>query len=267
MPTPTATWLTTGQAARLCAVKPDTVLKWIKKGRLPALRTAGGHFRVDRRSLAGLMPGARAVPEPEQPAVEGGGQPLRCWEYLSPSGAVREECKQCIVYRARASWCFQLAGMQPEVGHARRFCGGASCQDCVYYRRVKGLSINVLVLSSDRELISGLAGDDDEGITLRFARNVYEASAVISDFRPAFVVVDEELAASQPELVECLACDPRIPGVRIILGVPRGTAAPGGAWEKVRAVTGIIEKPFGRRRIAAVISSFPVESAALANAG
>jgi excisionase family DNA binding protein len=35
-------WLTTGGVARLCAVKPDTVQKWIHRGRLFAQRTAGG---------------------------------------------------------------------------------------------------------------------------------------------------------------------------------------------------------------------------------
>ena len=48
--------LTTGKAARFCSVKPDTVLKWIKKGRLPAARTAGGHYRIEEQDL--LPPGS-----------------------------------------------------------------------------------------------------------------------------------------------------------------------------------------------------------------
>ena len=56
--------LTTGQAAKLCAVTPDTVLKWIKKGRLEATRTAGGHYRV-------------ALPDLE-PFMAGFGQKARC---------------------------------------------------------------------------------------------------------------------------------------------------------------------------------------------
>ena len=47
--------LTTGQAARLCSVTPDTVLKWIKKGRLRGVRTAGGHYRIERRLLDPLI--------------------------------------------------------------------------------------------------------------------------------------------------------------------------------------------------------------------
>src|SRR5215469_9819296 len=54
--------LTTGDVARRCSVKPDTVLKWIKKGRLPATLTIGGHYRVDENDLAPLM---ACAPAPE----------------------------------------------------------------------------------------------------------------------------------------------------------------------------------------------------------
>jgi len=266
MSQPRSQWLTTGQAARFCSVKPDTVLKWIKKGRLSAIRTAGGHYRVERSSLEGVVSRAGPVQLPAVAPTELGRQPLRCWEYLSEGGAVREECRKCIVYQARVSWCFQLAGMQTEIGHARSFCG-TSCQKCTYYRRVKGLSTHVLVVTSDQELIGQLAEGENEGITLRFARNAYEASAVISEFRPAFVVLDQDLTAAHPELVEYLACDPRIPGAKIILGVSRGQAGPERGWSRLRSITGVVEKPFGRRRIAAVINQFPVESVALGNAG
>ena len=47
--------LTTGKAARMCSVKPDTVLKWIKKGVLPATRTMGGHYRVEEQDLLTVL--------------------------------------------------------------------------------------------------------------------------------------------------------------------------------------------------------------------
>ena len=46
--------LSTGDVAKLFGVTPDAVLKWIKKGKLPATRTAGGHYRVTREACTAL---------------------------------------------------------------------------------------------------------------------------------------------------------------------------------------------------------------------
>lgn len=46
-----AEWFTTGQIARHCHVTPETVANWIKRGRLKAGTTPGGHYRVYREEL------------------------------------------------------------------------------------------------------------------------------------------------------------------------------------------------------------------------
>ncbi len=46
-----AEWFTTGQIAKHCHVTPETVANWIKKGRLKAGTTPGGHYRVYREEL------------------------------------------------------------------------------------------------------------------------------------------------------------------------------------------------------------------------
>lgn len=38
--------LTTGQAARYCHVSQTTILNWIKKGKIEAYSTPGGHYRI-----------------------------------------------------------------------------------------------------------------------------------------------------------------------------------------------------------------------------
>ena len=38
--------LTTGQAARYCHVSQATIINWIKKGKLRAYATPGGHYRI-----------------------------------------------------------------------------------------------------------------------------------------------------------------------------------------------------------------------------
>lgn len=58
-------YLTTGQAAAILHVSAKTVSAWAKQGRLPLLRTLGGHYRYPEgpvRELERAMhhPGTRA---------------------------------------------------------------------------------------------------------------------------------------------------------------------------------------------------------------
>lgn len=152
-----------------------------------------------------------------------------------------------------------VAGLEQDIGHARRFCQN-SCQDCVYYRRVKGLATNVLVITSDEGLIERLAEEDSDGIVLRFARSAYQASAIIQDFRPAFAAVDGEvLVGGDKHLLDAMSCDPRIPGLRIILIEPRSGTRRKNDTPKSGLIVGVIEKPFRIDEIADVINSFPVD--------
>lgn len=251
--------LSTGMAARLCCVKPDTVLKWIKKGRLEAERTAGGHYRIDLEHIEPLIPTHHDDEVFDPPPAECSPQPMRCWEYLTNKGALREECKNCIVYRVRANWCYELAGLGSKIGHSKLFCQN-SCDDCVYYRRVRGLASHVLVITKDEKLVEQLASDESEKVELRFALHAYEASTMISSFRPAFVVFDYELAtAGEDKLLDCLASEFRVPGMKIIIAVPAGMTVLVKDGLPKDAVVRVIEKPFYLSEIAAVIDSLPVE--------
>ena len=238
--------LTTGQAAKLCAVTPDTVLKWIKKGRLPAIRTAGGHYRVSRQDLepwAGPSAESGTPPRIPEDLPEVEGQEVPCWEYLSENGEVRADCRQCVVYRVRATRCFLMAGMEADVGHSRQFCQG-SCEDCVYFRRLRGLSTKVLFITGDDRLVRELECSGNGEVALRFARNGYEASTIIEEFRPAVVIIDVELLPDLGmELLDSLSADPRVSGTRVILVVPPGMAGRIHQRPRHRLVSSIIEKP------------------------
>ncbi|MBI4669181.1 MAG: helix-turn-helix domain-containing protein [Elusimicrobia bacterium] len=268
-------WLSTGQAAKLCGVKPDTIRKWIQKGRLKTQDTMGGHHRVLRDDLVKHIPlpaagGNVLTAQPENP-----GLPMRCWEYLSERGQVRDKCKDCVVYKIRAARCYAVADLDCDIGHARQFCGqfqaedgrplvqgqNQTCQECLYFRRIKGLATNVLVITPDKDFVSSLETEKDEATAFRFAGNSYEASAVISGFRPAFVVIDSDLnEAESRNLVKSLADDPRIAGVKIIQAVSIGTKEMRREEPGARQFDGVIEKPFNKRQFAALIENFPVEN-------
>ena len=262
--------LTTGQAAKLCAVTPDTVLKWIKRGRLAATRTAGGHYRVALPDVEPFMAGfgqqplekpamVALQPIPSQDGTKDESDEVPCWEFLSDNGDVREACRQCVVYRVRATRCFLMAGLDTDVGHAHEFCEG-SCEDCVYYRRIQGLSTQVLIISADEELVSRIEWTGEDSVSLRFARNGYEASAMIQDFRPEVAIIDMEGLPDQGfGLLDSIAADPRIPHVRVILAIPPDSMPRMLQRPRHRLVVSMLEKPQVCDRIEEVVKGSLVE--------
>ena|SRR5579872_6253547 len=245
--------LTTGKAARMCSVKPDTVLKWIKKGVLPATRTMGGHYRVEEQDLIQVLtPDEGVENNSEENALCS--RPMRCWEYMSNSPGA--ECRECVVYKTHASFCFRLVTVVKGAGHARNFCGGI-CQECPYYRRIHSLPANVLVVSQDEALIRELGKSKSEAVAFRFARRGYDASATISVFRPAFVIIDQAILEDLGvALLDALAADPRARGARIIVAVRGGSL---GLRIHNHSVYAMIEEPFQADEVVAIVTRTPVE--------
>ncbi len=214
--------LTTGEVARLCGVTPDAVLKWIKKGKLPATRTPGGHYRVARADCEERGLGRSGhEPDPEQavtPAAQSAGV-LRCWEYFSDHGEPRAVCRSCLVFRARAQNCHLLAALGERAGHRRHFCPTESCEDCSFFRNGHGLACSVLVVTRDEERTRRLPEQVDASrVALRFARSGYEASMAVGDLCPAVIVMDAELPEVRDgSLPETIRRDERIPGVTLVI--------------------------------------------------
>lgn len=170
---------------------------------------------------------------------------------------LREECKHCAVYRTHAAWCFELVRLVRGTGHAKRFCTG-SCQDCPYYRRAHCLPTNALVVTRDESLIQGIAKRANGCVAFRYARSGYDASAIISVFRPALVIVDHGvLDGGEATLIEALASDPRVPGVRVLLATRKGSAD---SPPTISGIAGTIDVPFGCEDVAQWMNRLPVEA-------
>jgi excisionase family DNA binding protein len=250
-----ATLLTTGKAAKLCSVKPDTVLKWIKKGRLPASRTAGGHYRVEERDLLLVLSQESTRDQDWEEHAALCCRPMRCWEYMNHSPG--SECSECVAYRVHAMWCFRLVSLLRSAGHLARFCT-SPCQECPYYRRVHGEPTNVLVITRDENLVHELAKRESDAVSFRFARRGYDASAIVAVFRPAFVVIDQAILESLGvALLDALASDPRTAGARIVVAVRKGSLRP---HIQNHAVFATVEEPFKAEEIVALIDRIPVEA-------
>ena len=48
-------YLTTGDAAAIFNVDPTTILRWIKSGKIPAIRTPSGHYHINRNVILTKM--------------------------------------------------------------------------------------------------------------------------------------------------------------------------------------------------------------------
>jgi len=213
--------LSTGKVAKALSVTPDTVLKWVKSGRLPAIRTAGGHYRVARREVDRLVATdtfPHAPPETKKF--------VHCWEFYGTDNGPNERCLDCLVYRAQAIRCYEMSGLEAESGYVGAYCT-TSCDDCEYFRDVVRRGRRVLIVSESENLRRRLV-DDAAGSSLevRFAGSEYECAAVCADFRPDYVVIDGALSKRQrSSLCSHVAADSRIPGVTIIMAVPENGAA------------------------------------------
>jgi excisionase family DNA binding protein len=246
--------LSTGQAARLCAVTPDTVLKWVRSGRLRAHRTAGGHCRIARRDLESLNLVPAANESTPNAAPLSSRRPNRhfeyCWEYNSRDGNPLPGCQECLVFQARAERCYEIVKRAGGVGHQRIFCRGA-CEDCDYYRRVQSQRTNVLVVSDNQVLTALLRRESTAApFNLEITDCEYACSALVDSFRPDFAVVDCSLGPQRSQdICAHLLQDPRIPFARIILAA-RPQEFP---TECDRAIFARIARPFGIEDIAACL--------------
>lgn len=236
-------YLTTGEAARLLAVTPDTVLKWIHRGRVTAVLTAGGHHRIEMGEIRRLQ-GECGKPAADAKA-EGG--PVRCWEYFSEGGAIRSVCLECAAYRFRAARCYEVQEASGPACGEGRMCSG-SCAACPYYLRAHRQPQRVLVVSRDAGWVSGLRAVESEEVELAFAEGVYEASALVGEFLPGSVVLDGEMPEGEVAgLREALKRDRRIPWVRVYLA---------GGEE-----AGALAREFTVEELAALVNGACVESA------
>lgn len=198
--------LSTGQAAKLCGVTPDTVLRWVKSGRVPAYRTPGGHCRLHREDLVAFRPdGLRR-------------ESRFCWEFNSSQGRIPEDCRNCLVYRARARRCYELVALGKEGGHGKRYCR-KTCDSCDYFKMVRGQAPNVLIVSREADLgQEAESGADPIPFNMRVTDSEYALSAVVESFRPDYAIIDCGLGAKRAlRIADFLVDDTRVELVRIIL--------------------------------------------------
>ena len=211
--------LSTGKASRLLSVTPDTILKWIKQEKLPAVRTAGGHYRVSKEAIDALL---HSSAENSSSKISLSQATLMyCWDFFAQNGRIRTGCQICLVFRAHALKCFEMNHLSKDTGFNGGLCAN-SCESCAYYYYHQGRPFKVLVVTDNptcRESLTRETGSHN--IQFQFVSCEYESSMVVDRFRPDFVVVDCTMQESKcHELCHHLAEDPRIPDATLILATP-----------------------------------------------
>ena len=208
--------LTTTEAARLLSVSPDTVLKWVKAGKIKSYRTFGGHYRIPQSALGLTDTKQSRLVKPETMAAT---QDFEyCWEYMADGGEVKQDCLDCITYRSRSRRCYELRDLPEGLGCLRVYCK-STCEDCEYFQIVQEQDLNVLIYGNPGKLIK----DYDKlelltGYQFQFVKNEYDCASKIEKFRPDFVVVDCTIGKKRTaNLCRNLFNDNRIPVTRIIL--------------------------------------------------
>ncbi len=242
-------FLTTTEAARLLSVSPDTVLKWVKAGKIKSRRTLGGHFRIPVDALN--------IPSGEEESdaaiqVPSNNDFMYCWEYLAKDGNVKSECRECITFRSRSQRCYELRDLPEGIGCLAMQCA-ADCADCEYYQLVQGSITNILILSNSIHLMRDAGSlERENGLHVQFVGDEYEMAASIQSFRPDYVVLDCAVGKKRTAaLCTNLFNDARIPVTRIILASKNKNLSEYCDKE----VFGWIRKPFSIAQLKSCIES------------
>ncbi len=246
-------FLTTSQAAKFLSVSPDTVLKWVKAGKIKSNRTLGGHFRIPVSALDVFSDtfqektdyaGAIQLPSSHQ----------YCWEFLAGGGPIRPECKDCITYRSRASRCYELKDLPGGFGCLNLMCD-TECAECDYYKAVSGQKLNILILSENMNIIKDPDNLDKSGLfAIQFCENEYSAAMKIQEYRPDYVIVDCAFGKKRTGMIcYSLFNDIRIPVVRIILSSKSRDIQD----YCDREVFGWIKKPFNAEKLIECLRGVP----------
>jgi len=227
--------LTTGKAASVCGVTPDTVLKWIKSGKLKGTRTAGGHYRISQKNLACFAPSAT----PSLPRHNVDSLPVPCWEFNAKNGIINGRCLKCAVYTLKSEKCYVIAALGKRAGHQGLFCE-TSCEKCRYFSHVHG-AIKVLIVSRSWERYKICKTSGRCRVDIRFACCGYEVSTIVAEFKPDAVLFDDSIAEAElRELIAHLKKDSRILKHRILF-IANGPLDP----DKVpREIDAILKPPF-----------------------
>lgn len=210
-------YYTTSEAARLLSVSSDTVLKWVRAGKIKSYRTPGGHARIPVEAINAILPDSkmaiRPVPQEElSPSFK------YCWEFNSGIHGLNPECRECIAYLSRARRCYEIRSASGISLPPNSYCRD-NCEYCEYYRLMYTHEKAVLIVSQGKEWLNAVVEQSrNYGMHVETAASEYECAMRVNAIRPDVVVVDCGYGAARTrQFCRHIREDERLPMVRIIL--------------------------------------------------
>ena len=220
-------YFTTTEAAKVLSVSADTVLKWVRAGKIQSYRTPGGHSRIPKEAVAKMLPGDLKTPEESVEDLDPYKKTIYkyCWDFYAKGGVIKEDCRHCVAFRTRAQRCYEMRDLPKEFGLLQLHCK-TGCDECDYYMLKKDQEVNALILIRDRKILNLLLKEARQShFIIKFALSEYECASMIEKIRPDYIVIDCSIGLMRTQnLCQNLIQDERIPNVRIILSSKKATA-------------------------------------------
>ena len=239
--------LTTNEEASYCCVSSNTILNWIRSGKIPARKDSNRSFKIQTKDLSQVLEKfSRNSNFENRPGFF-----QYCWEFNSKSGKIQKGCMDCLVHKTRSSRCYEISVPPGTTGHIHLSCKGP-CTECDYYHKVQGQNSNVLAVTEKGTLKSFLKNIVERaGYNFRVTDCEYKCCFIIDRFRPDFAIIDCTFGIERSrDFIELLREDSRIPFVKIIL-VGSSSELPVSLGKTVFA---FIEKQFSGRQLIRLLS-------------
>ncbi len=245
-------YYTTSQAAEVLSVSADTVLRWVKSGKIESYLTPGGHARIPHQAVRTILQRSDAQARPREAAADTAPSHLFCWDMQSEQGRITESCRQCATYRSRSGRCYRIRCDCEDFAGLHLRCQDP-CDDCSYYRVTRRRPVRAMLVSPSGHLRRGLSTQATEtDLDFCAVDGAYACSTEMQEFRPDYLVVDCAFGTSRTrEICRHLLDDRRLPITRIILASPRAKLRE----NCDREVFGWIRKPFNVGQLRSLIDS------------
>ncbi len=209
-------FLTTTEAAKMLFVVPDTVLKWVKAGKIKSYRTPGGHSRIPIDSVTALLAEQNNnIVRPEQKSEK---SYQYCWQHPASVKKNQNDCSECLNYICRVKRCYQLRNSLDGIGCIRIGCD-VLCEQCDYFKLVSRQVLSVVIMSENHRTFNDRSKlNFSSDMKIEFVEDEYECSFLIEKFRPDYIIIDYSMDLNRIwTFCKHLVNDPRLPFARIIL--------------------------------------------------